>query len=117
MRGFAVLLSYVVGLSAVIGIGMMGLMALNRPTPSAANKPTPSAAPVVAASQKERVAKPIKQTTVAQKDAQPSQKRKVVYVARKRKEEAPTFSSGFSAYGYAQEPRRFYQYPSPFFSR
>ena len=108
IRGFAVLLSYVVGLSAVIGIGMMGLMALNRPTPSAA--------PVVAASQKERVAKPIKQTTVAQKDAQPSQKRKVAYVARKR-EEAPTFSSGFSAYGYAQEPRRFYQYPSPFFSR
>ena len=109
MRGFAVLLAYVVGLSAVIGIGMMGLMALN--------KPTPSAAPVVAASQKERLAKPIKQTTVAQKDAQPSQKRKVAHVARKRKEEAPTFSSGFSAYGYAQEPRRFNQYPSFFFGR
>jgi hypothetical protein len=26
MRGFAVLLAYVVGLSAVIGIGMMGLI-------------------------------------------------------------------------------------------
>jgi hypothetical protein len=109
MRGFAVLLAYFVGLSAVIGIGMMGLMALN--------KPTPSAAPVVAASQKERVAKPIKQTNVAHKDAQPSQKRKVAHVARKRKEEAPTFSSGLSAYGYAQEPRRFNQYPSLFFSR
>jgi hypothetical protein len=108
MRGFAVLLSYVVGLSAVIGIGMMGLMALN--------KPTPSAAPVVAASQKERVAKPIKQATVAQKDAQP-QKRKVAHVARKRKEEAPTNPSGFDAYGYAQEPRRFNQYPSFFFGR
>jgi hypothetical protein len=56
MRGFVVLLAYVVGLSAVIGIGMMGLLALD--------KPTPSAAPVVAASQSE--------TTVAQKDAQPS---------------------------------------------
>jgi hypothetical protein len=107
MRGFAVLLAYVVGLSAVIGIGMMGLMSLN--------KPTPSAAPVAAASQKERVGKPI--TTVAQKDAQPNQKRKVAHVARKRKEEVPTFSSGFSAYGYAQEPRRFNQYPSFFFGR
>jgi hypothetical protein len=109
MRGFAVLLAYVVGLSAVIGIGMMGLTALN--------KPTPSAAPVAAASQKERLAKPTKQTTVTQKDAQPSQKRKVAHVARKRKEEAPTFSSGFSAYGYAQEPRHFNQYPSFFFGR
>jgi hypothetical protein len=109
MRGFATLLSYVLGLSAVIGIGMMGLMALN--------KPMPSTAPVVATSQKERLAKPTKQTTVAQKDAQPSQKRKVAHVARKRKEETPTFSSDSSTYGYAQEPRRFYQYPSLFFSR
>ena len=109
MRGFAVLLAYVAGLSAVIGIGMMGLVALN--------KLTPPAAPVAAASQKERVGKPIKQMTVAQKDAQPNQKRKVAHVARKRKEEVPTFSSGFSAYGYAQEPRRFNQYPSFFFGR
>jgi hypothetical protein len=107
MRGFAVLLAYVVGLSAVIGVGMMGLMALN--------KPTPFVAPVVSASHKERLAKPTKQTNVAHKDAQPSQKRKVAHVARKRKEVAPIFSSGFSAYGYAQEPRRFNQYPS-FFS-
>jgi hypothetical protein len=104
MRGFAVLLAYVAGLSAVIGFGMMGLAALN--------KPTPSAAPVAAGSQKERLVKPIRQTTVAQ----PSQKR--AHVARKRKkEEAPTFSSGFGAYGYAQESRRFYHYPSLFFSR
>ena len=109
MRGFAVLLAYVVGLSAVIGVGMIGLMALN--------KSMPSVAPVVAASQKERVAKPIKQTTVAQKDAQPSQKRKVAHVVRKHKEVAPTNPSGFDAYGYAQEPRRFNQYPSFFFGR
>lgn len=109
MRGFAVLLAYVAGLSAVIGIGMMGLVALN--------KPTPPATPVASASQKERLVKPIRQTTVAQKNAQPSQKRKVAHVARKRKEEAPTFSLGFGAYGYAQEPRRLYQYPSPFLSR
>ena len=107
MRGFAVLLAYVVGLSAVIGIGMMGLMALNKPTSSAA--PVAAAAP-----HKEHVATPTKQTTVAQKDAQPSQKRKVAHVVRKQKEVAPTNPSGFDAYGYAQQPRRFNQYPSFF---
>jgi hypothetical protein len=60
----------------------------------ALNKSMPPVAPVVAASQKERVAKPIKQTTVAQKEVQPSPKRKVTHVARKQKEDAPTFSSG-----------------------
>jgi len=109
MRGFAALLAYVVGLSAVVGIGMISLMALN--------KAMPPAAPVVAASQKERVAKPIKQTTVAQKEVQPSPKRKVTHVARKQKEDAPTFSSGWSAYGYVPESRRFNQYPSFFFGR
>ena len=104
------MLAYVVGLSALLSIGIIGVMALS--------KSMPSAQPVPAASQKERLAKPVKQvTTVAQKDAQPNQKRKVAHVARKRKEEAPTFSSGFNAYGYAEQPRRFYQYPSPFFSR
>ena len=109
MRGFAVLLAYVVGLSAVIGIGMIGLVALN--------KPMPSTAPVVATSQKERLAKSTKQTTVAQKDAQPSQRHKATHVARKRNEETPTLSSGFNAYGYAEKPRHFYQYPSFFFGR
>jgi hypothetical protein len=78
----------------------------------------PSAQPVAAVSQKERIAKPAKQAaTVPEKEAQPTQKRKVAQATRKRKEEAPTFSSGFSAYGYAQEPRRFNQYPSFFFGR
>ena len=86
MRGFAVLLAYVVGLSAVIGVGITGLMALQSST-----NPTPSAASVVAASQKERLAKPIKQAPVAQKDAQPRQKHKATHVVRKRNEEAPTF--------------------------
>jgi len=112
MRAVAVLLAYVVGLSAVVGVGITGLMALRSST-----NPTPSAASVVAASQKERVAKPIKQTTVAQKEVQPSPKRKVTHVARKQKEDAPTFSSGWSAYGYVPESRRFNQYPSFFFGR
>ena len=78
MRGFAALLAYVVGLSAVVSIGIIGVMALP--------KPMPSAQPVPAASQKERLAKPAKQvTTVAQKDAQPNQKRKVAHVTRKSK--------------------------------
>jgi hypothetical protein len=68
-------------------------------------------------SQKERLAKPIKQTPVAQKDAQPRQKHKASHVARKRNEEVPTLSSGFSAYGYAEQPRRSYQHPSFFFGR
>jgi len=110
MRGFAVLLAYLVGISAVVGIGIAGVMALS--------KSMPSAQPVAAASQKERLAKPIKQTTtVAQKEAQP-QKRKTAHVTRKRKEEAPTMDpSGFNAFGYAPAPRRMYQYPFQFFGR
>ena len=110
MRGFAVLLAYVVGLSVVVGVGITGLMALQSST-----NPTPSA--VVAASQKERLAKPIKQAPVAQKDAQPRQKHKATHVVRKRNQEAPTFSSDVNAYGYAEQPRRFHQYPSFFFGR
>ena len=112
MRAVAVLLAYVVGLSAVVGVGITGLMALRSST-----NPTPSAASVVAASQKERLAKPIKQAPVAQKDAQPRQKHKATHVVRKRNQEAPTFSSDVNAYGYAEQPRRFYQYPSFFFGR
>ena len=95
MQGFAVLLAYVVGLLTIIGGGTIGLMALNKLTP-------PVAPIAAAASHKERLATPTKPTTVAQKDAQPSQKRKVAHVFRKHKEVAPTNPSGFDAYGYAQ---------------
>src|SRR5262245_9465917 len=107
MRGVALLIAYLLGLGAIVSFGIAGLMALQAPT-----KPTPSAAPVAATSQAERVAKPIKQTT--QKDAQSSQRRKVTH---KRKEEAPSYSSDLGAYGYAQEPRRFYDHPFRFFGR
>ena len=111
VRGIAVLLVYLLGLSALLSVGVIGVTALNSPS-----KSMPSAQPVATASQKERVAKPAKQTTtVTQKEAQP-QKRKVAHVNRKRKEETPA-SSGFDAYGYAQQPRRFYQYPAQFFGR
>jgi hypothetical protein len=112
MRGIAVLLAYLVGLSALLSVGVIGVMAFHSST-----KPIPPAQPVVTSSQKERLAKPAKQTTtVTQKEARP-QKRKVAHVNRKRKEEMPMVSSGFDAYGYAQEPRRFYQYPNQFFGR
>jgi hypothetical protein len=84
----------------------------------ALNKLTPPVAPVAAAaSHKENFATTTKQTTVAQKDAQPSQKRKAAHVVRKHEEGAPTNPSGFDAYGYALEPRRFNQYLSFFFGR
>ena len=109
MRGIAVLLAYVVGLSALLSVGIITVTALH--------SSIPSAQPVAVTSQKERLAKPAKQTTtIAKEEAQRPDKRKVAHVARKRKEEAPSFSSGLNAYGYAPETHRFYQYPSPFFS-
>ena len=100
MRGFAGLLAYVVGLSAVISIGVVGLMALQSPI-----ERTPSAPIVAVESHKERLAKPVKQTIVDQKKARPDQKHKTVHVTRKQPHEAPTIAAG-DAYGYAQEPRR-----------
>ena len=112
MRGIAVLLAYLVCLSALVSVGVVGVMALHSST-----KSMQSAQPVAAASQKARLAKPAKQAaTVPQKETQ-TQKRKVAHVTRKRKEEAPMFSSGFDAYGFAPQPRRFYQYPTQFFGR
>jgi hypothetical protein len=54
MRGFAVLLAYVVGLLAVVGGGTIGLMAVNKLTP-------PVAPIAAAASHKEHLATPTKQ--------------------------------------------------------
>ena len=109
MRGIAVLFAYLAGLSALVSVGVVGVMALNSST-----KSTPSARPVAAVSQKERLAKPAKQAaTIPQKEMRP-QKRKV---AHKHKEEAPISTSGFDAYGFAAQPRRFYQYPTQFFGR
>jgi hypothetical protein len=106
MRGLAVLLSYLIGLAAIISIAIVGVMALQSsikpmsPTPVAASTP-----------QKERDAKSVKQAI--QKDERSNQKRKSMHATRKRFEEIP--SAGLNAYGYASEPRRYYQY-SPFFS-
>ena len=106
MRGVALLIAYLLGLGAIVSFGIAGLMALQSTT-----KPTPSAATVAATSQVERLARD-QAKTVDQKDAQARQKRKVTH---KRKEEAPSYSSGIDAY--AQEPRRFYNQPFQFFGR
>lgn len=111
MRGFAVLLAYVVGLLAIISIGIVGLMSL----PLA--KPTPFAPVAATAAHKASLAKPVKQI-VAHHDEHAKQKRKTAHATRKRTEDAPTFAaSGLNAYGYAQEPRRVYGYPFPLFGR
>jgi hypothetical protein len=100
VRGFAGLLAYLVGVSAMIGIGVAGLMALQSPI-----ERTPSAPTVAVELRTERLAKPVKQTIVAQKKPRPDQKHKMVRVTPKRTHEAPTITEGDS-YGYAQEPRR-----------
>jgi hypothetical protein len=100
MRSFASLLTYLVGVSAIISIGVAGLMALQSPI-----ERTPSVPTVAVESHTERLAKPVKQTIVSQKKARPNQKHKMVHVTPKRTPEAPTIAAD-DAYGYAQEPRR-----------
>ena len=111
MRGFASLLAYVVGVSAIISIGVAGLMALQSPI-----ERTPSAPDVALESRTQRLAKPVKQTIVAQKKARPDQKHKMAHVTPKRTHEAPTITEGDS-YGYAAEPRRIDSNLLPFFGR
>ena len=57
MRGFAGLLAYLAGVSAIFGIGIVGLMALQSPTGR-----TSSSAAVAAASHTESLAKPVKRS-------------------------------------------------------
>ena len=109
MRGFAGLLAYLVGVSAIISIGVLGLMALQPPIERTASAPT-----VAVESHKER---PVKQAMGDQKKARPDQKHKMVHVTPKRTHEAPTIDldAGRNAYGYAQEPRRIDRNLFPFF--
>ena len=99
MRGFAGLLAYLAGVSAIFGIGIVGLMALQSPTGR-----TPSSAPVAAASYTESLAKPVKRPVDDKKTAHRNQKHKKVQVTRKQ-HEAPSIDAGRNAYGYAEEHR------------
>ena len=118
MRGFAGLLAYVVGLSAMISIGIVGLMAMQSPIERTSSAPT-----VAVELHKERLAKPAKQTIVGQKktrsnhEHQTVQKHQtLVHVTPKQSHEAPTIPAG-DAYGYAQEPRRLDRSLFPIFGR
>ncbi len=99
MRFFLGLFAYLIGISVVISIGVIGLMALQSPTERAPSAPIASAA-----SQDEHLAAPVNQTKVTQKKARLDQKKKMVHVIRKLRHEAPTTDE--ASYGYAEEPRR-----------
>src|SRR5262249_49193846 len=101
MRFFAGLLAYLVGISVVISIGIIGLMALR-----SSNKRTSPPPTVAVEAQKKSLAKPVKQPISGEKTARPDQKKKTVRVTRKPTHQAPTIDAGRNAYGYAQEPRR-----------
>jgi hypothetical protein len=96
MRGFAGLLAYLAGVSAIFGIGIVGLMALQSP---AVRTPSP---PVAAT---ESLDKPVKRPVDDKKTAHRNQKHKKVQVTRKQ-HEAPSIDAGRNAYGYAEQPRR-----------
>jgi hypothetical protein len=98
MRGFAGLLAYFAGVSAIVGIGIVGLMALQAPA-----ERTPSSSSPVAAT--ESLAKPVKRPVDDKKTAHRNQKHKKVHVTRKQ-HEAPSIDAGRNAYGYAEESRR-----------
>ncbi len=102
MRLFAALLGYLVGISAIVGVGIVGLMALQLSNKQTSRAPTVAVAPF-----NESVAKPFKQPMGGQKTARPDQKKRRVRVTHKPRHEAPTIDdAGRDAYGYAGEPRR-----------
>ena len=101
MRGFAGLLAYLAGVSAIFGIGIVGLMALQSPTGR-----TSSSAPIPAASHTESIAKPVKRPVDDKRTAHRNHKHKKEHVTRKQPHEAPAMDAGRNAYGYAEEPRR-----------
>jgi hypothetical protein len=108
VRGFASLLAYLVGVSAIISIGVAGLMALQSPL-----ERTPVAPTVAVEAHTER---PVKPTHVAKKTTHPHQKHKMAHLTTKPTHEPPTTAAG-DAYGYAQEPRRQNSNLFPIFGR
>lgn len=99
MRGLAGLLAYLIGVSAIISIGIAGLMALQSPDTRTLSAPIASPA-----QHNEYLATATKQTRASQKKAHPDHKHKIVHVTRERTHETP--STNEASHGYAQEPRR-----------
>src|SRR6476469_7532279 len=97
MRFLFGLLAYVVGVSVVIGIGIVGLMALQSP-----GQQTPTTSMASTASKSEHLVTP---ALPAQKKTPPDKKDKVAHVNHKRIYPVPNTVGGGEAYGYAEEPR------------
>jgi hypothetical protein len=91
------LLAYLVGVSVVVGIGIVGLGALQSPGDRT------STASI--ASKSERVVSPAKPTLPAQSKTSPDKKNKTARVTHKRIHPGPNTVGGGEAYGYAAEPR------------
>jgi hypothetical protein len=108
MRGFAVLLPMLPDFRLYIGFGMMGLAALN--------KPTPSAAPVAAGSQKERLVADQANDSCSKRLHNRVRRRAHVARSGKKTKRRPSHQA-LARTGYARESRRFLSLPSLFFSR
>ena len=85
MRALAGFLAYIVGVTAVIGLGIVALMALGSPI-----QQTPSAPIVAVASPKKPLSPSVKQTNVHHKTARTNQTHKMAKVIHKRTREVLT---------------------------
>ena len=101
MRGFAYFLAYIIGVSAVISLFIISLMALE-----SSIQQTPPAPVIAVTSNKQPLDTAVKQTDVSHKQERTNQKHKTARVIRKRTREVPSVFDGHEAYGYAVEPRR-----------
>ena len=101
MRWFAYFLAYVIGVSAVISLFIISLMALG-----SSIQQTPSAPIIAVTSKKQPLDTLAKQTNVSHNQERTNQKHKTARVIRKRTRDVPTAVEGHEAYGYAAEPRR-----------
>lgn len=99
MRGFAYFLAYVVGVSAVISIFIVSLMALG-----SSIQQTPSAPILAGTLNRPPVVPAVKQGKVSHKKEHTQQKYRTTRLVHERTRE-PTAVDGHEAYGYAVEPR------------
>ena len=109
MRGFAYFLAYTIGVSAVITLFIISLMALE-----SSIQQTPSA-PIIAVTSNKHLDIAVKHTDVSHKQERTKQKHETARtnhrhetarVIHKRSRDVPTAVEGHEAYGYAVEPRR-----------
>jgi hypothetical protein len=98
MRFFAGLLAYVVAMSVLMSIGIVGFIALQSTTDRTRAAPVGSTA-----SNSDRLVSPAKPETTVQKKTQPERKNKIARTAHKQMHSLPT--GGDDAYGYAEAPR------------